>query len=391
MKLRRIKSRKNWQGKKVILRVDFNVPKIAGKIGEEYRLSASLPTINYLINRGAALIIISHWGDPKGEDREFSTKALARRLAKLSGHKVRFVPDIVGLKAQKEAAKLKSGEIIFLENLRFHAGEKKNELEFAQGLSALADIYVNDAFSVCHREQASVSALSRLLPAYAGLQLEHEIVNIDRAMKPVKPLILVMGGAKISTKAPMIKKLHKDAKKILIGGALANSFLQYQQYEIGRSLHDEESEEIIASFLKNKKIADKIVLPLDVIVKDSKGKPARRLLQDIKKTDTILDIGPDTIVVFSSHIRSAQTIIWNGPMGKYEEEHYKHGSLALASFIAARSTGKAYGLVGGGETVSVLRTTKMEHHVDWVSTAGGAMLAYLGKEAMPGLKNLYIK
>lgn len=391
MKLKRLKTKKKWQGLKVILRVDFNIPKIGKKLGEDYRLSASLPTIQYLLNQGAALIIISHWGDPEGEDMNFSNRLLAKCLAKLSGHEVEFVADLIGLTAQKKAAALMPGDIIFLENLRFNPGEKKNDKKFAGSLAALADVYVNDAFSVCHREQASVSALSKLLPAYAGLQLEQEIIHLDRAAKPIKPLILVMGGAKIKTKAPMIKSLHTDVKKILIGGALANNFLQYYKYEIGKSMYDQGSRAIIATLLKDKKIASKIVLPVDLIVKNYLGNPVRRLINEVKKTDTILDIGPDTIVAFSSFIRSAQTIIWNGPMGKFEDNHYKHGSLALASVIAARSTGRAYGLVGGGETVAALKLTKMEEHVDWVSTAGGAMLAYLGKEAMPGLKNLFVK
>ncbi|NCB20564.1 MAG: phosphoglycerate kinase [Clostridia bacterium] len=391
MKLKRIKNKRKWQGLKVILRVDFNIPRIGKKLGEDYRLLASLPSINYLLDKGASIIIISHWGNPDGTDMNFSTKVLAKRLAKLSGHKIRFVPDLIGPKAKKAASALKPGEIIFLENLRFNHGEKKNDSNFAEGLANLADIYVNDAFSVCHREQASVSALSNLLPAFAGLQLEQELKHLDKASKPVKPLVLVMGGAKISTKAPMIENLAGSANKIIIGGALANNFLKYYKYEVGNSFYDEKSNSVIASLLKNKKIANKIVLPIDVIVKNYKGSPCRRLISDLKKTDTILDIGPDTIIIFSALIRKAQTIIWNGPMGKFEEIHYKHGSLALASVIAARSTGRAYGLVGGGETVSALKLTRMESHVDWVSTAGGAMLAYLGKEPMPGLKNLFVK
>lgn len=391
MKLRKITNKRKWQGLRVILRVDFNVPLIGHKIGEDYRLSASLPSINYLLNKGAALIIITHWGDPSGEDKNLSTRTLARRLEKLSDHTVKYIPDLIGAKAQKAAATMKAGEIIFLENLRFHPGEKKNDKKFAADLAALGDIYVNDAFSVCHRDQASVSSLSDLLPAFAGLQLEQELIHLERAVKPVKPLVLVMGGAKINTKAPMIKKLYPNTKKILIGGALANNFLKYYQYEIGCSMYDKESELIISSLLKDKKMEAKLVLPVDVIVKDQKAKPYRRLISEVKKTDTILDIGPDTIAIFSSYVKTAQTIIWNGPMGKFEEASYKHGSLTLASVIAARSTGRAYGLVGGGETVSALKLTKMEKHVDWVSTAGGAMLAYLGKEAMPGLKNLLVK
>lgn len=391
MKLKKITQKKNLEGLKVLLRVDFNVPLVSKKITEDYRISAAIPSIKYLLNAGASIIIISHWGDPKKRDLNYSTKKLAKRLEKLSGLKVGFVDDIVGDKAVKKAKNLKAKEIIFLENLRFEAGEKKNDKKFAKKLADLADIYVNDAFSVSHRDQASVSAVSNFLPAYAGLQLEAEIINLEKIIKPKKPLVLLMGGSKIATKAPMIKKLQQKSKYILIGGALANNFLKYKKYEIGKSMYDAGSTAMIASLLKDKKLMKKIILPIDVIVKDSKKLSRRRKLEDIKKTDTILDIGPDTISLFSSYIREAQTIVWNGPLGKFEESPYKHGTIALASVIAIRSTGPAFGLVGGGETVSALKLTKMESHVDWLSTAGGAMLAYLGAENMPGLKNIILK
>ncbi len=391
MKLKKITQKKNLEGLKVLLRVDFNVPLVSKKITEDYRISAAIPSIKYLLNAGASIIIISHWGDPKKRDLNYSTKKLAKRLEKLSGLKVRFVDDIVGDKAVKKAKNLKAKEIIFLENLRFEAGEKKNDKKFAKKLADLADIYVNDAFSVSHRDQASVSAVSNFLPAYAGLQLEAEIINLEKIIKPKKPLVLLMGGSKIATKAPMINKLQQKSKYILIGGALANNFLKYKKYEIGKSMYDAGSIAMIASLLKDKKLMKKIILPIDVIVKDSKKLSRRRKLEDIKKTDTILDIGPDTISLFSSYIREAQTIVWNGPLGKFEESPYKHGTIALASVIAVRSTGPAFGLVGGGETVAALKLTKMESHVDWLSTAGGAMLAYLGAENMPGLKNIILK
>ena len=390
MKLKKITQKKSLRGIKVLLRVDFNVPLVSKKITEDYRISAAIPTIKYLVDAGASLIIITHWGDPKKIDLNYSTKKLAKRLEKLSGLNVKFVDDIIGDKAIKNVNQLKEKEIIFLENLRFHPGEKTNDKSFAKKLASLADIYINDAFSVSHRNQASVSALSNFLPAYAGLQLEAEIINLEKILKPKKPLVLVMGGSKISTKAPMIKKLQQKSKYILIGGALANNFLKYKKYEIGKSMYDLDASKVIASLFKEKQVAKKIILPIDVIVKDSKGLSRRRKLQDIKKTDIILDVGPDTISLFSSYIKEAQTIVWNGPFGKFEERPYKHGTIALASVIAARSTGSAFGLVGGGETVSALKLTKMESHVDWLSTAGGAMLAYLGGENMPGLKNIIL-
>jgi phosphoglycerate kinase len=391
MKIRSLDQKKDWRGKKVLLRVDFNLPIKNNKLGEDFRILSALPTINFLVKKGAAVIIISHWGDPKKGDQSLSTKRLASHLSKLSQLKVKFIPDIVGEKALKAAAALKSGEIIFLENLRFHAGEKKNDHKFAQSLAALADVYVNEAFSVCHRKQASVVAISDYLPTFAGLQLVAEITNLQKVTKGIKPLVVVMGGSKISTKAPLIKKLYHRSHKILIGGALANTFLKERGLEIGRSLFDQGSKKEVGAFFKNNKLQNKITLPLDVVVKDRKGNSRYCLVADVKKSDTILDVGPATIALFSVYLKKAQTIIWNGPLGKFEESPYKHGTLAIATIIAARSTGRAFGLVGGGETIAALKLTKMESNVDWISTAGGAMLAYLGGEDLPGLKNIILK
>ena len=388
MRIKSLQQKKDWQGKKVLLRVDFNVPQKKGKISEDYRLLAALPTIKFLIEKKARLIIISHWGNPKGIDKSLSTRALAVRLQKLLKQKVKHIPDIIGDKAQKAAETLKDGEIIFLENLRFDVSEKKNGKKFAKQLASLADVYVNEAFSVCHRQQASVSIITEYLPASAGLQLESEIKHMQRILKPVKPLVVVMGGSKIETKAPLIKKLYKPASHILLGGGLANTFLKKIGVEIGRSLYDTESSKHLNKFFSGKKIVSKIILPVDVVVKTAKGKSQHRYLKDIKKGDKILDIGPETILLFSTYIKKAQTIIWNGPLGKFEETPFKHGTLAMASIIASRSTGKAFGLVGGGETVEALKMTKMDSYIDWVSTAGGAMLSYLGGEKMPGLKNI---
>jgi phosphoglycerate kinase len=390
MKIRSIKQKKQWRGQRVFLRVDFNVPIVRGRISEDYRIAASLPTIKYLQERGAKIIIASHFGDPKGQEVSLSTRILARRLQKLTSQKVKFVAAVSGDKVSTAVNNLCDGELLFLENLRFHPDEKKNSLSFAKDLSRFADIYVNDAFSVCHRAQASVSALSRLLPAFAGLQLEAEIHNLQKILKPKKPLVVVMGGAKISTKAPIIKKLYPLASQIILGGGLANTFWHYQGLEVGRSLHDDKVTKIVAPFFKKKKLLSKIILPVDVVVKTLSGQSLRRGLNDIKKSDCIFDVGPDSIALFSSYLKKAQTIVWNGPLGKFEENSYRHGTMAVAAVIASCSTGRAFGLVGGGETVAALKMTKMESYVDWVSTAGGAMLSYLGGEKMPGLKNIIL-
>ncbi len=387
MKLNSIEKAKGLKNKKVLVRVDFNVPLDGVKIKDDYRIKAALPTINFLIKSEAKVILIAHLGDPKGQVvPALSLKPVAKRLGQLIKKSVRFVPETFGYKADAEIAKMESGDVVFLENLRFHEGELKNDLKFAKRLAANADLYVNEAFSVCHRAQASVSAIRKALPVYYGLQLVEEVKALDKILKPVKPLIVIMGGAKISTKAPIIKKLYSLADQILLGGGLANNFFKYLKLEIGQSLVDEEIKAELKGFFQRGKLAKKIILPTDVVVKEKNGQAKIKNVDHVLKTDAILDIGPETIALFSEYIRQAQTIVWNGPLGKFEENSYKYGTLAIATAVAARSTGKAYGLVGGGETVEALKQTKMEVYVDFVSTAGGAMLSYLGGEKMPGLK-----
>jgi phosphoglycerate kinase len=387
MKLISIEKAKGLRNKKVLVRVDFNVPLENGKVKEDYRIRAAVPTINFLTSHGAKVILIAHLGDPKGAVvPELSLKPVAAALSKIIKQPVSFVSETVGYKADNEVAKMVAGEIICLENLRFNEGELINSLKFAKHLAGLADIYVNEAFSVCHRAQASVSAIRKCLPTYFGLQLMNEVTNLDKILKPKKPLVVIMGGAKISTKAPLISKMTGLADQVLLGGGLANNFLKQQKKEIGKSLFDKDSEVFVKKFFKGRKLMEKIILPVDVVVCDRQKKVKIKNVDEVNKSDAILDIGPDTIAMFASYIKKAQTIVWNGPLGKFEDSPYKHGTLAIATAVAARSTGKAYGLVGGGETVEALKQTKMESYVDFVSTAGGAMLSYLGGEKMPGLK-----
>jgi len=296
--------------------------------------------------------------------------------------KMRFSGEVLGKKTEKAIAEAKPGEIVFLENLRFDKGEENNDRVFAKRLAALADVYVNEAFSVCHREHASVNAIKKYLPSYAGFLLGKEIEMLDRVIKPIKPLVVVMGGSKISTKIGLIKNLNKKASKILIGGGLANTFLKAKGLEIGKSLFDKGGLNIAKSLLKNKKI----ILPIDAVVSQSpNGRPELKDVGDISKKDYIFDIGPKTVRLYSKDIREAKTIAWNGPLGMFEKPAFKHGTVALATLIAARSRGKTFGVVGGGETIEAINMTKMQGYVDWVSTGGGAMLSYLGGERMPGL------
>jgi len=392
MKIATIQKVKNLKNKVVFLRVDFNVALQKGKVKEDYKIKAELETINYLLGKGVKLIIATHLGEPKGKPEiACSVKPVAARLQKLLKKPVKFCAETIGPKAVNAAARLKAGEILMLENLRFNAGELTNDNKFAQELARLADVYINDAFAVCHRDQASVSAIKKYLPAYAGLLLAQEITALNKIIKPKKPLVVIMGGAKIATKAPLISKLYPSASHILLGGALANNFFKYQKKEIGKSLFDADSLICVNKLCRVKKNALKIILPVDVVVRTKSGSAKLRRPEEVRKDEMILDIGPETISLFAQYIKKAQTLVWNGPMGKFEEDGFRQGTLSIARLIASRSSGKAYGLVGGGETIEALKLTKMAEYVDWVSTAGGAMLTYLGGGKMPGLAKIVNK
>lgn len=389
MKINSLKKVKQWKGKIVFLRLDFNVPISKGKVLDDYRLKAGLETVDFLREKGARIIIASHLGEPAGKpEKDYSLKPVAACFNKLSKEPAEFLADCIGSKIKETIIKMQDGEIVMLENLRFHQEEYDNDPHFAKQLAELADIYINDAFAVSHRDQASVSAIKKYLPSYAGLLLEKEVTALNRVLKPKKPLVVVMGGAKIHTKVPLMSKLYPLSSQILLGGAMANNFFKFQKLDIGQSLFDKDSETAVKKFFKRGKVAPKIILPIDVVVKD-KNKEARvKDPSEVKKEESILDIGPKTISLYASYIKKAKTLVWNGPLGKFEEPSFKHGTMVVARLVAARSSGRAYGVVGGGETIEALKLTKMQEYVDWVSTAGGATLAYLGGVKMPGLTKI---
>ena len=319
---------------------------------------------------------------------------MASRLNKLlqggkKGNKVIFSSQIYGEKTLKKIKNLEEGKILFLENLRFDSGEKKNSRPFAKKLAKLAQVYINDAFSVSHRSHASVEAIKSYLPSFAGFLLRQEVEHLNFLKTPRKPLITIMGGAKVKTKDDLIKTLLPRSEKILLGGALANSFLASQGYEVGKSLIEEESLGLARKYLK--KYSGKILLPLDAVVstqKNGQGDGRVKKITEINEKDYIYDIGPDTVRTYSKQIRKAQTLIWNGPLGWFEKKSFNQGTLILARLIAQRSRGQAFGVAGGGETVEALQESGMIDYLDWVSTGGGAMLTYLGGGKMPGLKGL---
>ncbi|MFA5359628.1 MAG: phosphoglycerate kinase [Patescibacteria group bacterium] len=381
MKIKSIRNIKKLAGKIVLLRADLNVPIKNGRIKSDYKIVATLPTIRYLLRHNSKIVVTTH------VDKDNKAEPIAKRLAQLLDKRILFVNDCVGDKVALAVKKMENKDIIFLENLRFNPGEEKNDKKFAKALAGYADIYVNDSFGVNHRNHASLAAIKKYLPVFAGLLLEKEILNLNKILEPKQPLISIIGGAKIETKISLIKKLAKKSYRVLIGGALANNFISAHGFKIGKSMADKSSIKIASELAKKYK---NIVLPVDVITakkinsKNIEVKPVNQ----VKKDDIILDIGPRTIKLFVNFIRHANTIIWNGPMGYFENEHFKHGTLSIARFVAARSTGQAFGAVGGGETIEALKMTKMEDYIDWVSTGGGAMLTYLGGEPMPGLKGI---
>jgi len=386
MIIKSIRQAKNLNNKIIFLRVDFNVPFEDNQIKEDYKIVASLLTIRFLLRYNCRLIIATHLTELLNNKNKTSVEFIANRLSQLLNKEVKFINDCCGKTVTEAVAKLKSGEILFLENLRLNNGEEKNDKKFAKQLADLADLYVNDAFAVCHRNHASISAIKKYLPSYSGLLLEKEIINLNKISKPKKPLVFIIGGIKMETKIKLIKKLLKKARYLLVGGVLANNFIAANGFEIGCSVIDQDSIKLAAKLKNNKKI----ILPIDVIVSNKKNsdKAVVKSINKIGKKDIILDIGPKTIKLYASFIKQANTIIWNGPMGYFENEHFKHGTLAIARLVASRSTGKAFGVVGGGETVEALKMTKMADYVDWVSTCGGAMLAYLSGEKMHGLKGI---
>jgi phosphoglycerate kinase len=405
MNIKSIKKAKKLAGKKVLLRVDFNVPIKDGVIQEEQKILATLPTIKYLLECNCRIILVTHLGRPKGRKvKKLSTRPLAKRLGQLMDidrkknkvpdtekfNKVRFAHNYHNKKIKAAAETIKEGEILFLENLRFNKQEKENDKTFAKQLADLADLYVNDAFSVCHRKHASVHTIKNHLPSYAGLLLEKEIQSLEKVKNPQKPLITIIGGAKIETKINVIENLQKRSQKILLGGALANNFLAANDLETGKSLISENDIKL-AKKLEKRIGKEKLIFPVDVVVSDrknGKGRTEVKNIHNLAKKDIILDIGPKTQRLFSKSIKGAQTIIWNGPMGMFEIDKFQYGTLGVARVVASVSRGKAFGVVGGGETVQALKMTQMEEYVDWISTGGGAVLSYLGGEKMPGLEKL---
>ena len=370
--MRSIKQLKNIKGKKVLVRVDFNVPILNGNVEDDFRIKKALPTIKNLKQKGAKIILIGHLGKG-GESFAPVAKVLSSYI------KSTFVPQVVGDTVTQAVSKMKNGDIVLLENLRNEKGEKDNDKNFAKKLASLGDLYINEAFSVDHRADASLVLLPKLLPAYAGIQLEAEVKNLSLALKNTKhPFVFILGGAKFSTKIPLIKKYLKLADTVFIGGALLNDFLKAKGYEVGKSLVDTENYGI-EKFLKNKKL----LLPTDVLVRDG-GKIINKKVSDVGAEDFILDVGHESVKNLNTLIKQSKFVLWNGPLGKYEDG----GAGATKEILKTLAASKAKSIVGGGDTVALISEMKLEKKLTFVSTGGGATLDFLANGNLVAIKAL---
>lgn len=375
------------KNKRVFIRVDFNVPLAAGgqEITSDKRIRASLPTIQYALQQGAGLILASHLGRPKGKpNAEMSLKPVAARLQELLGKPVQFAPDCIG--PQVEAMLPKPGEVLLLENLRFHAEEEKNDAAFAKQLAALCDVYVNDAFGSAHRAHASTVGMIQFVPqAAAGLLMDKELEYLTKATKnPERPCVAILGGAKVSDKIEVIENLRKFVDKLLIGGAMAYTFLKARSLPTGKSLVEEDKVDLAKRLLAES--GDKLLLPADhVVAAELKEGAENQVVETIPDGMLALDIGPKTVEAFSGVIASAKTIIWNGPMGVFEKLPFDKGTVAVAKAVAASS---AVSVVGGGDSEKAVKVAGVGDKISHVSTGGGASLEFLSGIELPGVAAL---
>ena len=376
-------------GKKVFIRVDYNVPMDENlNITNDKRITATLPTLNYLLEQNAAIILACHLGRPKGERvAKFSVKPVAARLSELLGREVKFAEDCVGEVAEKAAAALKPGEVLLLENLRYHSEEEKNDPTFSKQLASLADVAVNDAFGVSHRAHASVEGITKHVEMVAGFLMEKEIKFIGQTLaNPEHPFVAIIGGAKVSDKIGVIDNMIDKVDTIIIGGGMANTFNAAKGYGVGKSLCETDKFELALSLLKKAEAKGvKVVLPVDVVIADKFAADANTKIVPVDQIDPewmSLDSGPKTTELYQAALKDAKTVVWNGPMGVFEFDAFAKGTEAVAKAVADSA---AISIVGGGDSISALKKTGLSDKIKHISTGGGATLEFLEGKVLPGI------
>ncbi len=378
------------QGKRVLLRVDFNVPISDGTVSDDKRIRAALPTIEHLVNNGARVVLMSHLGRPsgKGYEEAYSVAPAARVLGRLLGTEVVVAPEVAGEKATKASQTLQNGQVMMVENLRFDPREKKNDPTLAQELAQLGDIYVNDAFGVAHRAHASVEAITKLLPSYAGFLLDSEVSTLQGVLdNPQHPFMAILGGAKVSDKIALVDKMLDIVDALIIGGGMCFTFLAAKGYETGKSLVENEWIERAGEMLaKAQKNGTEILLPVDVVVAPELREDAKTAIysvEEIPQDMMGLDIGPATCEMFKQKIMGMNTIVWNGPMGVFEMKPFESGTKHVAEALAANE--KASTIIGGGDSAAAVAKFNLESQMTFISTGGGASMQLLEGTPLPGV------
>ena len=386
------------KAKRVLVRADLNVPVADGKVTDDTRIVRQAPTIKELAEKGARVIVLSHFDRPKGKVvPSMSLKVLAEPLSRAVGRKIAFAEDCIGPKAEAAVAALKDGDVLLLENTRFHKGEEENDPAMARQLAALGDIFVNDAFSAAHRAHASTEGVARLLPNAAGRSMQAELTHLEKALgNPERPLLAVVGGAKVSTKIELLENLVQRVETLVIGGAMANTFLAAQGIGIGKSLYEpdhlETARKVIHMATESGAV---ILLPSDLVVaKEFKAGAAHRTVPagNIGADEMALDVGPESIKAFETRLLTTRTLVWNGPFGAFETAPFDRGTVAAAQIVAAATrAGSLLSVAGGGDTVAALAHAGVEQDFTYVSTAGGAFLEWLEGKSLPGVEALTSK
>lgn len=380
--------------KRVLVRVDLNVPMESGRVTDATRLKAILPTIRDITGKGGKAVLLAHFGRPKGRDESQSLAPVAKALEGELGRKVAFASDCVGDEAKSAVSRLASGEVIVLENTRFHAGEEKNAPDFIDALASLGDVYVNDAFSTAHRAHASTEGLARKLPAYAGRSMESEIEALTKALEaPERPVLAVVGGSKVSSKLELLGNLVKKVDILVIGGGMANTFLAALGKKVGKSLCEHDLADTARDILKKAEAAGcEIVLPVDAVVAtEFKANAAHRVasVDDVKDDEMMLDAGPETVGIVKQKLDGAKTVVWNGPFGAFELTPFDAATVAVARYVGDLThKGRLLSVAGGGDTVAALNHAGTAERFSYVSTAGGAFLEWLEGKALPGVEAL---